>query len=903
MTKKIISTVLCMVMLLSVVGVSALTQTTTDTIGRVIYEDDFDHNAASTAVNANTGTLYTSQVLIPTTTGGSDTDTQASRGKGIMTSVTGVNGASTIAFVSNASSGKAYLRTIDLDFGSTTATKAYEFSYDFQVDTLPTGTLNILTRTYKDSVWKLFNLSTGGKIQTTTDGSSYTDSMDYSANSWYHVKAILKGTSIKAWIIDSAGNSCYSEISGVSQISVSPYFWNNAGNKITLDNLKIVEYNSSTNAPTVVTAPAIAGNTSVSVDTATVDVTMDQALDVASSTATLASAGDCTIAVKDIDTYTYTVTLPELASGTAYTLNLSGLKNLVGTAAGNTAKYTFTTAAPYAAPCVVSSTPAAGASDVLRSTKTMTVTFNKALTTAPASVTLTGGAAPVTAAVSTVDNITYTFTWTENLASNTTYAVDLSGFGDGTSAVSASLSFTSENTGIIQITDGFENVTDTSGYNTYSSGVINNASIPLTTGDAYVRGYVSSATGYTGNALKLTTGGSASNKCINPLQTASAYTPQSTVLNEETVYEKFVVTYRINFDSIISNTYGQDIDLKGNDTVAYTDGGALIRIGAAASVNDFDAIAFISSDSEKAYIAHNNSTDRKTEIAEDHWYNIVFTIDGNNQNFALIDAEGADKGSVVWSYSKTIDNYAAGDAVTIFPMYAFRYASNSQGEVYNNNLSVLLDDFTLWKIKPWSDEHALVVNSVTENDGTFAMTFNQPVMGTEEMLAVATAVGEPPYNYDVAFDAEFIYPDFCNQTATVSGLSYLTDYVLDYSGLQGLSGSGISESATSLKAFTTGRDTEYDVTFVGNATYAEGSVSFGLYSQAGATPKVYVAYYQAGDLVAVKVPAETVSIQATQTTEMTVSATAEHFDNIKVFVWTDGLSPLMRIHNQTLSAQ
>ena len=175
------------------------------------------------------------------------------------------------------------------------------------------------------------------------------------------------------------------------------------------------------------------------------------------------------------------------------------------------------------------------------------------------------------------------------------------------------------------------------------------------------------------------------------------------------------------------------------------------------------------------------------------------------------------------------------------------------------------------------------------------MTFDQPVLGTKDMLNVSLDIAS---NDDIAFDAEFTYPDFCEQTITFSGLPKSANLVLDCSGLKGVSGSEIldSEKPVSIE-FISSNDNGYDVAFAGTATYEGDNLSFGLYSAAAQNPNAYVAYYNEGNLVAVSVPAADVTITAGEKADVTVSA-PEEFDFIRVFVWTDNLTPMMRIHSQ-----
>ncbi len=894
MTKKLISTVLCLVMLVSVIGVSATP--VTEANGRVTYTDNFNHDVTvATRVNYPTDP-YTSDIFVLNST--------VSRSRSLLTPNAGPDGSAALVFDPHGDT-RCLAGTATL----TDSSKWYEFSYDMKIVGTTTSTgLYLMSDGSSHRVFQLLN----GKVMVASavNGREFADSgMTISENTWYHVKAVIHGGKAYGYIYDDAGNGVCSlqkgvEVTAFTGTTLQAFNMDATASgalTTTIDNAKLVEYVPANVAPAVVTAPAINGNQAVAIDTNTVSVTLDQPLNVSGSTVTLTPAGGtaqtCSVAIDYSKPYTYTVTLPELSSGTSYTLDMSGLKNSGNAIVGNSAVYTFKTVEAAIVPNVVTSVPAADAEDVSVNTKTMTVTFNKAMTTVPETVTLTGGAVDITADVATVDNATYTFTWEEKLAGDTTYSVSLAQFTDESSVAptTASLSFTTEYTGIIKITDDFEAVSDVSGYNTYSaSGGVHNPNIPLTTGSPYMLGYVASVTGYNGNALKLSTGGDNSRNCIGSLQTAASYTPETSVVNGETVYEKFVMTYRINLDDIAD--YGTTVHLKDNDAAEYTTKGARVQIGAASGAMRFaTTIAVIQSDADgKAYIGVNGASEAsRKEMLEDHWYNIVLTVDGGNQTIAVIDAEGENKGSAIWSASMTLPSsyYTAGAAMTFYPLVSARTAEGTS--MYNDSQSILLDDFAIWRIKPWSEEHALTADSVAADGSTITMNFNQPVMATKAMLNV-DVVDTSNANTSVMFDASSVYPDFCQQAVTVKDLA-AGNYVLDYSGIKALSGAGFVEPAACVKEFaaTSG---ENKVILTSDVTADEDALAFGIYNGEADSIKVYVAYYAGGELLGVEVPAEEVTVAADNIANVTVS-TIDGYDAYRILVWNNGLQPLVKAYS------
>lgn len=897
MCKKLISTILCMVMLLSVVGVSAATKDeTTNGIARKTWTDDFNHSITEAVTGGYPTATYTSDIFVNEN---NEYCTAAA-----LTPAAGTNGSVGLVVTGPSTKRLRYLRTkaMDIGTGNNESTLWYELSFDLKIteaDGLYIGSTSQNRH--------LFYLN-GGNISVASDGYgvAWADSgKDYTPDAWYHVVILVNGDRFTGWIYDNNGLCIESYMdTGKSSTFIDAVIMLKNGytsNNVTVDNAKLVEYVRDSVAPSLVSVPSIADNTAVSTDIESITVKMDQPIDVASS---IAKLGDNNLVITEATTapYTYILTgLPALASGTSYTLDLSGLKNLSGVDAGESAKYTFTTETGIVLPKVVTSVPANGDTGISRTIGTMSVTFNEAVTEAPSTVTLTSSASNITASVSEPVGNTYTFTWSGKLANNTTYTVDLSGFGDGTNAVTESLSFTTENNSIIPITDDFEGVDSikTNGYNVEGAA----ASPLMTAGKGRWNGNVDSeVNGYTNKALKLMTG--ESYEGIGPVKTVATYTPASytDTVTGETEYEQFIMTYRIKLGSVSYETFGH----KTADN--YTDDGLRIRLGAVGVQDTYDrdnSLAIITSDAAKTYINANISDDSvKKELEVGHWYNIVYAINGTEQTFTLIDAEGSNQGSVVLSYKKeyvneNVPHFSTSDALKFYLIDLQRQVPGGTQNVYNNKLTVLLDDFTLWCVKPWEEDHALAVNSVDEEN--FIMTFNQPVLGTKDMLKVSLNNSE---NDNIAFDAGFIYPDFCSQKITVTGVPKSSNLVLDYSGLQGVSGSGIleTERPTSLIEFTSDSNAEYALAFAGQAAYNEGTVSFNLYGATAQTPSVYVAYYSEGNLVGVKVPETSVSITAGNKATVSVSA-PEAFDAIRVFAWNDGLQPLMRRHNQTLVVQ
>lgn len=134
---------------------------------------------------------------------------------------------------------------------SLNTTLVNELSYDIKFNRLSTMTLA------GNSMWgaskPLFKLTSGGKVQTTSDGSTYTDAGTYNANEWYKVVIIRTGTNKYGYLIDSQGNSIYSSISNETAAQISVFQQAaNASTTATIDNAQIASYDTTQDIPSCV---------------------------------------------------------------------------------------------------------------------------------------------------------------------------------------------------------------------------------------------------------------------------------------------------------------------------------------------------------------------------------------------------------------------------------------------------------------------------------------------------------------------------------------------------------------------------------------------------------------------------------------------------------------------------
>ncbi|MGZ4610678.1 MAG: N,N-dimethylformamidase beta subunit family domain-containing protein, partial [Actinomycetes bacterium] len=210
----------------------------------------------------------------------------------------------------------------------------------------------------------------------------------------------------------------------------------------------VVLSTTDTTAPTVTARTPASGATNVATTTTTT-ATFSEA--VQASTITMSLTGPNNSAVAGSTSYdataqkaTFTPSAA-LATGTTYTVNLSGAKD----AAGNTmtaVSWSFTTAAAdTTAPTITARTPASGAPGVAN-TAPVTATFSEAVQPATIAVTLTGPNNTAISGTQTYDATAQkvTFNPSAALAASTSYTAQVSGAQDssGNTMTADSWSFT-----------------------------------------------------------------------------------------------------------------------------------------------------------------------------------------------------------------------------------------------------------------------------------------------------------------------------------------------------------------------------------------------------------------------------------------------------------------------------
>lgn len=887
MFKKILALALCLVMLIPATGTFAGKVESTN---EVVYTDDFEHLEITEDVVYAKGEAYsahaTSDVFSGLIHNGNmahlvvDEGKDGSKAFKLTAGNTNNNTIYTITPTKVTQSYDNLLLTCDIKISYHTCTTA-------------TAVALAGSNAYCDNplFYVRYDATTGTNYIANESG---TKLAEYDDDKWYKlvVRKRVQDGKTYAYLADENGNLLAeaSRTQGWGAIvPISNKAAANSGAELIIDNVVLRHYRGDNVAPKVVTAPSIANRNDVPTNTNSTSFDVDDHLYVDSpATATLTAEGDtktCTVTRDASKLYTYNISWDgSLLEETEYTLKISGMKYHIYNATSS-ATYTFKTAeSPN--PDVVSSVPANGAENVYSELKQMTVTFNKEITEFPQTVTLTSENDTVTANVSTSDNKAFTFIWTDELDGMATYTVNLEAFknADGLTSKTKTLSFTTGNADMQTFADSFEDsslIFSYGGYN-YSSNRDPNKSIITMEGSAG-SSFVKLVDGYTSGtkALQLTTGTAATTTYLNPVRTIDKHS----IAEGETL----VATWRFRLDQMAtydtaSYKYGPQICLGTVYSATYAPG----YTAASTNIRMLNGKLVVYSPSE--------STSNAREISEDKWYNMIYVLGRGTEAFYFIDAETNElvykraKNYYGSSYDSTnYNNY-------IMPVSAPKTSKTSDTTaIYNENQIFTIDDFKLWKIKPGRSTHKLASSgSITEDDGTVTINFNQPVLPDDDMFSLYYGDDELVYKRP-----EVKYTDFCKAEISYTGLDELTDYTLDYSGVEGISGADIGNKAAAVYEFISD-PADSDVSVVGDV-YCTGltsgsTITANVYSNEARTVDILAAFYEK------TYPAKLQTVVLTGDVELgegqnpvTIDLNRNINANVvKLFLWENGtLVPLM----------
>jgi len=511
--------------------------------------------------------------------------------------------------------------------------------------------------------------------------------------------------------------------------------------------------------------------------------------------------------------------------------------------------------------------------DVPLNTNSATVTFSQPVS---GKAKITGGAADIdctlTLASATPDNYIYTVSWTDALAPETTYTLDLSAVknaGNLTAASNSNAIFTTVAQAIVTESDSFSTA-DGSHYQS-GTGYISSALIM----ENWDVGRTSMVTGYTGDALQITTVTEGTEKKMNVLRSRKAYEP--------TANKSFVLTYRLNMKAF-DPEYLCRVYIGVNNSSS----GYMASNNALALIIDMDDARYIMSPTASNTTAY--------KLNADKWYDIIMSLDGTKANISLIDSI---TGEVLWTgLEKDYANLNTSSYYFV-PFYMTCYYEEPFGSI-NKNQTFLLDDFTIWTVRKDKD---LVLSESTVSepfglDGKVSLTFNQPVIGTDAMYSLYQGAAN---NKEAYTDIKINCKDFCTQEISFSDINYQTDYTLDFSGVAAASTAALGESAAaSVISFRT-EDSPFDAVISGDVNVSGldkgDTISFNLESKVNGKATIVAALYKDSiteGLVGVAVK-DSVPVSEGDSTPVTVTLSENYDANIiKLYVWNgERVKPLM----------
>ncbi len=560
----------------------------------------------------------------------------------------------------------------------------------------------------------------------------------------------------------------------------------------------------------------------------------------------------------------------------------------------------------------VLSNSVSGGAQIKTSAPTISVTFDQPISTTLSNATITeAGGTPANCTITKNANKlnTYDFTYA-GLEGGKNYTLDVSGCkNDGGKAVKAgntSIAFSTEESEFSEsiFTEDFETNHLSSNRNCWNGNFDASKSFIAARqqGNADTLAWLNIGSAENANYV-LQYDSTISGNILDAFHTVEKITPAYDEASGK--YEQLVMTYKLNIKELTTSADG------------YTAFDSRIRIGV--TKKDIDSSSKLVLDSGNAAITIARSSSGKPAVnvidggsttgavlEENNWYDIIWLYDSGEgyHKFIFVDS---DTKEIVWSGETfaAMGSIQPGDAVYVVPYWGNRYSSGNT--LYNSQI-IQLDDFKLYRVKPWAAKHKVTAeagNAVVDGNNSYVtLSFNQPVLPDMGMFGIyeGTTSDDVVENKRAFVLPEFEYVDFTTQKVKYSDLNYLTEYVLDYSGVKAISGAEMADSAkpTSIKAFTTGVSPEgmfikgdIDCTTLNNG----GKVSFDLYSKESGTATFVAAFYERS------FPSELKTVQILENypvssgdNKIEIGITEDiDADYIRVFTWdkTSSLVPLM----------
>lgn len=279
---------------------------------------------------------------------------------------------------------------------------------------------------------------------------------------------------------------------------------------------------------------------------------------------------------------------------------------------------------------------------------------------------------------------------------------------------------------------------------------------------------------------------------------------------------------------------------------------------------------------------YNGISEGKTYIEADKWYNVSVKITTTEQYAYVYDSQTGEL--IKDSVSRTAPTITDETQLYIHAGEGF----------LNNGREITFDDAKLYCDKKTA---SLIASESTAENARIAPTdaitlkFSTNVNPTPEMFSV---------NSEEAYIESVGAKDFNTVWVKMGGLSYLTEYTLDYSKLLAANGTALDSSDDGILTFSTTEDPDSELSVAGdivcNGLTAGSKITFDLYSKDGKTVDLYAAFYERYPEKFIGI--ETVDdfvVPASQKTpvEITLSK-AYDAAKIKLFMW-DGAGTLVPI--------
>ena len=561
-------------------------------------------------------------------------------------------------------------------------------------------------------------------------------------------------------------------------------------------------------------------------------------------------------------------------------------------------------------PSVTAQSMTSGATGVSTAEGSVEITFDQPIATLSASIYPTN--APEKAAACTAEAVagkmnTYRVAW-GSLQGSTNYTLDLTGFQNGGGAASdVKITFTTEESGFTVLTDSFDDAKRFNRYgydtNTTHDGWFGTGQYCTTAGNISQSadgGY--SADGSKNSAMQLKRLG------------AGGYTIKSHDKLPLAADETLVETYRIKINdkgavTSSQNTSGQTV-YSGDFGISFG-----VRDGLQSNLNDSATIAGIGIHPNTGNLIINGAgyaTASGAELLESRWYNLILSVRQTEHTLRVTDTV---TGGLVWENTLFTDGVRENTGNNTKKIQPFTngvqiFTAVVRGGAVSTQ-ETLLDDVSLWRIKPEVEKHKLALVSADENaqidkDGSISMTFNQPVLSNSGamMLYRGKDKNEPAYS-----TVSVSHTDFCTQKLSFSSLYSANDYTLDYSGMTAVSGADLGEAkVSSVLPFST-KASENDLEIVSEIACgglsAGDKLIFDAYSKNAGSQEFIAAFYSRGvSERLIGLEKLTVSLSGgRQTVEVPLSKAYPEAGCAKIFAWDSSLRPLMKDGRTTVPTE